>query len=377
MKIKPFGILPTMFMMILSVGLVNHVLVVPLLLDAAKRDAWISVFGELAIVLPWAVFPIYGILKRMNGMPVDKWLRGFFPGWIAMLLLAIFLLAQLCMALETLITTASWTATTYLPHTPSVVVCAVFLGLCLFASVSGLRTIAYASCILLPIVVLLGDFVMSANMPHKDYHFLLPMLENGISPVLYGILFTLTSSCELFGILLIQHHIKGRFKRWHFIFLVLFLAMLTLGPVMGAIAEFGPTEAGKMRYPAFSQWRLVSIGKYFEHVDFFAIFQWMSGALVRLAISIHILSEFGPMRRLQKKWISPAVLGLFILIVSGFGINHMLQFKKLLAMYFQYVGIFIVTVISILWLISLLKREKDNKKHKRMVISGSEEAEQS
>lgn len=375
MKIKPFGILPTMFMMILSVGLVNHVLVVPLLLDAARRDAWISVLAELVIILPWAVFPIYGILKRMDGKPVDKWLYGYFPRLLALLILGILLFVQLCTALETLIMTASWTATTYLPNTPSIVVCAVFLGLCLFASISGLRAIAYVSCILLPFVVLLGDFVMSANMPHKDYHYLLPMFENGLNPVLYGILFTLTSSCELFGLLFIQHHIKGKFKRWHFIILVMFLALLTLGPVMGAISEFGPAEAEKMRYPAFSQWRLVSIGKYFEHVDFFAIFQWMSGALVRLAVSIHILSEFGPMRRLKRKWISPTAIGLFILIVSSFGINHMLQFKHLLAIYFQYVGLIIFAVISILWLISSFKRETD--KNKRIVISGSEEAEQS
>jgi spore germination protein KB len=374
MKVKPFGILPSMFMMILSVGLVNHVLVVPLLLDAAKRDAWICVLVGIVIVLPWAILPLYGLLKRMNGLKFDQWLRQRLPRIAVWLLVNIFLFIQLMLAFETLIMTASWTATTYLPKTPSAVVCTVFLGLCLFASISGLRAIAYVSCILLPLVVLLGDFVMSANMPHKDYGYLLPLLENGTSGILQGVLYTLTSSCELFGLMFIQHHIKGKFKRWHFMVLVLFLSLLTLGPVMGAISEFGPVEAAKMRYPAFSQWRLVSIGKYFEHVDFFAIFQWMSGALIRLSISLHILSEFGPMRRLRRKWISPAVLGGVILTVSIYGINHMLEIRQAMHLFFLYIGAFVMGLTGLMWIISLSRNRKSV--HDRPKIIGSEEAEQ-
>jgi len=375
MKVKPFGILPAMFMMILSVGLVNHVLVVPLLLDTAKRDAWIAVLIALVIVLPWGIFTVFGILKRMNGMPIDGWLMQLLPRFLARTFLSIFLLTQLFIAFETLIMTASWTATTYLPNTPSIVVCTVFLSLCIFASVSGLRTIAYVSCILLPVVVLLGDFVMSANMPHKDYHYLLPMFENGTSPLFKGIFYILTTSCELFGFMLIQHHISGKFKRWQFLVLVLFLSLLTIGPVIGAIVEFGPVEADKMRYPSFSQWRLVSIGKYFEHVDFFAIFQWMSGALIRIALSIHIISEFWPLRRLKQKWISPTVLGVIILVTSGAGIKNMLLVRTALHASFQYTGIIVMALTITIWVVSLFRKQPGDKKRKTII--GSEEAEQS
>ncbi|WP_169086892.1 endospore germination permease [Paenibacillus sp. PL91] len=374
MKVKPFGILASIMMIVLSVGLVNHVLIVPMLFSAAERDAWICVLIGLVIVLPWALIPLFGILKRLNGMPLDKWLMERLPRFLSWFLMGVFLLMQLALAFETLIMTASWTATTYLPNTPSFVVCFVFLGLCLFASISGLRTIAYVSCILLPIVVLLGDFVMSANMPHKDYHYLLPMLENGPTPLIKGVLYTLTSSSELFVFMLIQHHISGKFKRWPLFWLVLFLSLLTLGPVLGSIAEFGPAEAEKMRYPAFSQWRLVSIGKYFEHVDFFAIYQWMSGALIRLALCIHVLSEFGPLRQLKRKWISPAMISVIIFVVSYIGINHMLEFRVILEMFFRYTGIIIMALTSVIWIVTLFPRKQGNKN--RSAIIGSEEAEQ-
>ncbi|MFR9721672.1 hypothetical protein ACL00X_20305, partial [Aeromonas diversa] len=60
--------------------------------------------------------------------------------------------------------------------------------------------------------------------------------------------------------------------------------ILTLGPTIGAIAEFGPFVAAKQRYPAFEEWRLVSIGRYIEHLDFLSVYQWFVGAFIRLSL---------------------------------------------------------------------------------------------
>ncbi|MGO4371534.1 GerAB/ArcD/ProY family transporter [Paenibacillus sp. MCAF20] len=246
-----------------------------------------------------------------------------------------------------------------MPKTPPMVVCAVFLGLGIYAALSNLRTIAYVSCILLPLVVLFGDFVMSANIPHKDYHYMLPLLENGLSPVLKGAFYSLTATCELFALLFIQHHIKGELKRWHLVILALLLALLTFGPLTAAIAEFGPEEAAKMRFPAFSQWRLVSIGRYFEHVDFFAIFQWLSGALIRLSLTLYILTEFGPFKRLKRKWIAPVVIGTVLLAASHFALKDMINFNVLVQNYFLFAGVVIAVVVLLLWFMSFLMKERD------------------
>ncbi|MCA0755439.1 endospore germination permease [Paenibacillus sp. N4] len=359
MKVKPFGVLPAMFIMTLSVGLVNHVLVVPLLLTAAKRDAWLCVLLALAVLLPWSAIPLYGLLARLNKQRFDVWLQKRMPAIIAHVIIAIFLVLLLLSAYETLVVTASWTATTYLPNTPPMVVCFVFLGLCLFASNAGLRTIAYVSCILLPLVVVLGDFVMSANMPHKDYRFLLPMLENGMPPVMKGALYCLTATGELFSLLFIQHHIRGKIKRWHLLGLVLVLALLAIGPATGAIVEFGPAEAEKMRYPAFAQWRLVSIGNYIEHVDFFAVFQWLSGALIRMSLAIHIISEFGPFRKMRRSWITYVVLGTPLFAASYYGIYHTIPYQKVILWCFTYFGLFIAAFVILIWLLSFIRSKRD------------------
>lgn len=365
MNVKPFGILPAIAILILSVGLVNHVISVPMLLGAAHRDAWMCVWVAMLILLPWTAIPLFGALKKMKQIPIDQWLLQRLHPVFVWLLITVFLADLLLIAYETLIVTSSWTATTYLPNTPTFVIEIVFLALCLFAASSGLRTIAYMSCLLLPLVVLLGDFVMSTNMPHKDYRYLLPMLENGISPVIQGANRAITAFSELFTLLFIQHHIKGTFKRWHLILLVLFLALLTFGPITGAISEFGPAEAENMRYPAFSQWRLVSIGRYLEHVDFFAVFQWLSGALIRLSLAIHIIAEFGPVRRLKRKWISTALLAIVLAVPAYFGTKNMMLYRLVQQWTFSYLGLFMVFLVVCVWGASFLKKKQGNKQLKK------------
>ncbi len=73
-------------------------------------------------------------------------------------------------------------------------------------------------------------------------------------------------------LLFLQHQIKGRIRWYHFTIILIILMGLTMGPLIGAITEFGPSEAAKQRYPAYEEWGLVTIGRYIEHLDFFSLF---------------------------------------------------------------------------------------------------------
>ncbi|MDQ6423004.1 endospore germination permease [Paenibacillus sp. LHD-117] len=358
MKIKPFGILPAISIMILSVGLVNHVLVVPLILNGAKRDAWMAVLAAMLVILPWTAIPLYGLLSRMKGKRIDHWLRERLPPFAVWIVMAYCLLTIFFVATESLIITTSWTETTYLNNTPPIAVLLAFVGLCVYAACLGLRTIAFASCLLLPFVVILGDFVMSANMPHKDYRYLLPLLESGMQPVLKASLYSLTAFGELFMLLLIQHHLKGSFKRWQLIVLVMFLALLAIGPVTGAISEFGPLEAEKLRYPAFSQWRLVTIGRYFEHVDFFAIYQWLSGSMIRISFGIYLLAEFSPLGRMKRKWIGISLIGAIMGGIAWYWVFHMIEYRQVLHFVYTYGGIASITMVLLVYISSFLKARR-------------------
>ena len=355
---KPIALWPIVMMTLLSVGLVNHVIVVPLLLAEAKRDAWLCIPVALIIALPVAAFPLQRVMYKMNRVRFDEWLRQRIPAFFVWLILAIINLALLFVAFGSLVDVVAWTTNTYLPQTPQIVVLFVFCFISMYAAMNGLRTIAYVSCILLPIVVVLGDFVMSANMPAKDYSYLLPMFEMGMYPIFKGAAYSLSAFMELSFLLLIQHEMTRSFKKWHLLLLTLMIMLLALGPTVGAITLFGPTEASIMRYPAYSQWRLVKIGKYFEHVDFFAVFQWLSGALIRISLPLYLIQIYGPLKGIKRRWISMLITICILAAASFTVLMRMKWYMILMHAYFQVAWIVFGVILLLLWILSFRKATK-------------------
>ncbi|CDN44507.1 MULTISPECIES: endospore germination permease [Paenibacillus] len=360
-KTNLFGLLPAVMIQILSVGLVNHVLIVPLILHTAKRDSWMCPVIAWIIAVLWVSFPVYGTMKRLNGSLKSMLERvmGRAGSWTLKFPLAVMLFG---ITLNTLVDTISWSKTTYLPKTPTWVISSAIILIVLYAVGTGLRTIAYASAVLLPFVLLLGDFVMTANLPHKDYSYLKPYLEHGWTPVWYGALLSVCALVELYTLVLYQHHLKKKFKWIHMFVLMTILSLLTLGPLTGAITQFGPVEAEKMRYPAFSQWRLVQIGKFIEHLDFFAIYQWISGAMIRLSLSLFLMADMLSLRSKGKKWGFAIVLLVLLVPLCQAISDNMVLYRKIMMYYFPIAGAAVVAISMIIWLLTVMDARSSDKK---------------
>ncbi|MBB3109824.1 spore germination protein (amino acid permease) [Paenibacillus phyllosphaerae] len=359
MKSAAVGKWPLFMMLGLSVGLSNHVILLPVILDEAGRDAWLSSPLSFVIIMPWLLFIIHGTMKRTKYSRLTDLISSKLSKPVAWILLLPMLLLLLMLSFQTFTETVDWTSTTYLPATPPLVLQLCLIGLVAYGAWSGLQALVLISCLLLPSVVVLGDFVMTANMPDKDYSYLLPILENGPGGLIRATLFSVGSLLELSLLLLIQHHLRGELKRRYMLLLLFFVALLTLGPAIGAVTEFGPIEAAKLRYPAFAQWRLVTIGKYIEHLDFFAIFQWLSGAFIRISLPLFIVLDLLPVRRKSRRAVLLASLCLIYVVVlqvlSHYNFNYM-SFTKIIFI----ADVFILGAVTfLLWLLSHSRKIKE------------------
>ncbi|WP_246628190.1 endospore germination permease [Paenibacillus oenotherae] len=352
MNSKKLGIWSIGMMLMLSVGLANHVFVLPALLVTARRDAWLCIFPALAVLIPWMIVIVHGIMKRTQPARIADWLHHRLPPIVAWIVLIPVMLLLYVHGFQTFADTIAWTSRTYLPKTPIVVISLMLMALVAFAVWSGLRAVVYMSCLLLPPVVLLGDFVMSVNTPDKNYELLLPIMENGFRSLLNGSLYAGGGLIELSFIVFIQHNMKIRMARWQLVLLLFFLALLTLGPTVGALTEFGPEQAAKLRYPAFAQWRLVTVGDYIEHVDFFAIFQWLSGSFVRTSLALIIMMDLLPVRKAGKKLILLLLISLSYVFGTLWLLNHLVLHQSVAVNVFIASIIVITLVILTIWLLS-------------------------
>ncbi|TDF97603.1 GerAB/ArcD/ProY family transporter [Paenibacillus piri] len=308
------NILQASMILLTSVGLMNHVILIPILLDIAERDAWFSALLTLVPYLLWTGL-LYWIVKRSGQQPLFQWVESVSGKAVAAVLKLVFGVIVLLVALITLKDTITWAIASYLPETPAIALALLLVSICYFAAQSGILCISVMSGILFPVIVILGYFVMSANIINKDYSRLLPVMEYGLSPLLQGMYYVGAGYGELILLLLMQEHIVTRIKWWHLALLGIIIAGLTIGPITGSIAEFGPVESAKHRYPAFEQWKLVKIQQSIERVDFFSIYQWFAGAFVRISMSMYILCELSPFKGKRSKTVSLIVLALLMPVV--------------------------------------------------------------
>ncbi len=300
---QPLSALQLLFMVMLSVGLMNHVIIIPFMLEAAHRDAWIAALGALAGLLVWLPL-LYFIAKQLNGERLFDWLKSRFSSAAAYAVAGVSSAFLLLHSFVTLNDTVTFTTTSYLTATPRWALILVIVAVCFYNSYQGIDSIANTSMIICPFVIVFGFFVMLSTTPHKDYSLLKPMLEHGMEPVWRAMMYAGAGYAEVIVLLFLSHRLPRPFSWKALAAIAFFTAGLSIGPTIGAITEFGPEQATRLRYPAFEQWRMVSLGTYIEHVDFMSIYQWISGAFIRISLSMALIVELFPIRHPQtRRWV--------------------------------------------------------------------------
>ncbi|WP_282937750.1 endospore germination permease [Paenibacillus sp. RC67] len=316
------SVLQLCIILTMTVGLANHVTVIPLLLQTAKRDAWISVIAAFLFFIAWIWIP-FAIASKTGQANLIDWLKSHVGVWFARLIQGAAAAYLLSIAFIAMKETANWTKVTYLPQTPLIVIVISLVILCCYTASKGIQAIAITAGVLLPFVVILGYFVMGANFQYKRYNLLFPMITNELSSIAQCAIYIGGGFIELIVILFMQHFLSRPIKWVHLFALLSVMCGLTIGPLIGSIAAFGPEEAAMLRYPAYEQWRLVTIGDYVAHVDFFSIYQWLSGSFIRISLSIFLIVDLFQVRQPRKRQLFINLISLCLFILCLLPISDM------------------------------------------------------
>ncbi|GAA4877182.1 hypothetical protein GCM10023310_66310 [Paenibacillus vulneris] len=351
------SLLQAFMILMLMNGLTNHVIVNPMILDAAGRDSWFSAVLAGGLFFLWCLILLF-IIRRSGHQKLQPWLASQTNTFLSWVLISPIVVQLYLIGNTTVVHTSIWTVTNYLPATPKIILTSALTLVCFYSAIMGIRTIAVCSGILLPFVVILGIFVAVANAPEKDYHLLMPFLEKGMEPVVQGMVYAGGGYVEMIIILLLQHHVKQKIKLWKLLLFAILMVYITIGPLIGGVVEFGPDEAAKQMISPYEQWRLVRLGDYVEHVDFLSVFQWLSGACIRISLALFLLADILPTKNAKMKHLLILIVALSYVATSFIPIN---QNEYYLWMYHHYFPAFLVVSFftSLVWgAVSLIKRTR-------------------
>ncbi|KHF32176.1 Spore germination protein [Paenibacillus sp. P1XP2] len=340
-------IVPILMSLMLMNGLTSHVIINPLVLDAAGRDAWLSVIFATVLLVPWTLM-LAVFMKRTGQQKIQPWLAEKTNPILSWILVAPLIIHLYLIGGVTLYHTSGWTISNYLPATPKIVLVGTLMFVCFCMAKLGIRSIAVSAGILLPVVVILGFFVSIANASEKNFNLFAPILEHGIMPPVNGMIYVGGGFVEIFVILSMQHRITNRVKPWHMVVYGLIISYITLGPILGAISEFGPQEAAKQMESPYEQWRLVKIGGYVEHVDFLSVYQWLAGAFMRIALAQYLLVEILPFKsRVMANRFLLAVSFSYVLLAM-FPVSQDAFYQGLYRYYFP-ITLSVNLLLSVIW----------------------------
>lgn len=340
------SLLHIIFISMTAIGLKNHVTILPPILESAKRDGWISVLLASILMFLWLLWMLY-IQKKTELKPIKVWLRdkiGTVGTYIILFSTIVYLYFLATFALRE---TILWISYTFLTNTPLILLTILYIVLCFLLISTNIQTFVIVNTIILAFVVVFGFYASFANIPVKNYELLLPILEDGFQPVLKSIIYPASGFIEIFLLIFLQHHFKQPMKWYHIGIITFILLGLTLGPLISAIAEFGPDEAAKQRYPAYEEWTLVSIGRYIEHMDFLSVYQWLSGTFIRVGIILFIVCDILNFTGQPKKiWLY--MMPPFLFLNLGFSLIEDNTFFKLNNYYFLIISFIFIFFLSIL-----------------------------
>lgn len=350
------GILHIIFICMTCIGLKNHITVISPVLETAKRDGWITVLLAGIAIFPWILWILY-IQKKSRMKPLKTWLTeriGKVGAKILLFGLAIF---AYFLAAFTLRETILWISSTFLENTPITFLILIYIIVCFLLVSTNIQTIVTVNAFILFFVIIFGFYAAFTNMQVKNYELLLPMLEHGLRPVLISMIFPASGFIELFLLLFLQHYFKKPLKWYHLGIIMFCFIGLTMGPLIGAIVEFGPEEAAKQHYPAYEEWTLVSFGRFIEHMDFLSVYQWLAGTFIRVGIILFIVCDIlnftGQPKKIWLYMVPPFVIlnfSLFLIQDENFLTWNNYYFLEITFLFF-----FLLSIILIL--ISMLDKK--------------------
>lgn len=337
-------------LLILSTGFMVHVLLHPVVLTSAKRDAWVSVIGSFVPFIIWTIL-IYFLYKKYEQKNIFTLIFSL-PPWISFCISLLFGLYFCLTAFISFRYTIYWSNANYTFNIPNFLIALLFALLCYYATHKGIGVIGAIGFFLLPFVIIFGFLVGIGNMKNKDYSLLFPIFEHGHRQFLHGMMYTCASLFETIYFLFMTPYLKNRINMKMFLMVAIIIFLLSLGPLMGGIAEFGSEEAEKMKVLAYEQWKLLTLGTYITRLDFLSIYQWFSGAFIRICLSMFILNQL--FFRKKNRWFLPFLYALLtISVVIPWDFESFYSF--LYSIYFPASLVFLLFSFGLLLLLSRVK----------------------
>lgn len=338
--------------------MMGHFLLVRIFFDWAGRDAWIGIL--IAFVPGILIFiAVAKLNEKFYGTTIIEKFNEWFGVWLGRIFSLPLILYFFILSIITFYGLVSFIQSIFLVETPVWAIAVVF-GIAVFYAVHlGIEVITRVSEWILVWILAAGFILFFSLLQFKDHSQLLPMLENGIDPIIPVIILNFAVFGELLVMLMINVKKEQKksisYVKIYIITLIVNLFVF-LGIAIGPVAIFGEDLLKKMNYPNQSTVKMMSLG-FIERLDAYGLTLAITGSFIRLGI-LHYATSLAVSQWLKMKnyrlinWI----LGVVLIISSLLMFNNFKEFLSFLKYYYPFGAIF-AGLLIILWIVSAFSKK--------------------
>ncbi len=152
----------------------------------------------------------------------------------------------------------------------------------------GLETLARTGEVIFFLIITNLMLVMLLNMPEMEGKLLLPVLAQGIAPIMQGALVPAAFFGEILLVGVFAPFLLNKAKTRKVALLAIGINTFFLAAGTAAcIAVFGIKELANFRFPFLMFVRIIEIGGFIERIDALVMVIWISGITVKMAIFVY------------------------------------------------------------------------------------------
>lgn len=303
----------TLFLIVMTLPIMGHVVILPLMLDVAGRDAWISILISFPAAFAFA-YAIYRLRLHHPDLNISGMLPLLLGKWFGLLAIIIFILYFLFLTILSFASLVDVVFIDFLPETPRLAIIVWFLIFFIYAAIKGIKRIALTAGVLTFIGVLTGHTVTLMDTAKKDWKELLPILEFGWSPAVWGSLILVSIWIELLLLLCVpikNIREKKTFLLWSIGISIVGLTMFST--TTGAITIFGLGQADNFVYPAQEIVRVIELG-FIDRFDIYGMILMTFGVYIRCSLFFRIAYNLSVSAN-SSTWVKRGWFSSFVILV--------------------------------------------------------------
>ncbi|WP_152395277.1 GerAB/ArcD/ProY family transporter [Paenibacillus guangzhouensis] len=322
----------------------------------SRQDAWISAL--LGLFLGYLINMVHLAAVRnctnltwveLNRKLLGKW-AGSIVSWVYVITAlgggAVLLLSFL----------GEFIATSVLVGTPKSVVQLLFILIVAMALRHGLRTIAYSTEVLFPIVIFIYVIMVGLSIPNMELEYILPIFESDMSSILRSTFIYLSFSAlpRIFLLILFPSAIESPKGYRAYVTGCILGSLLLILLIATCLLVLGPDVTARKNYPSYFLARKISVGHFLTRIEVFMAAIWLIALFYKLVLYVYVgMQEIAQLLRIRNpKILTYPILSLMIpLSYATTATSHKLMILDM-RVWPVFIAIIGLIVPLLLWIVS-------------------------